>query len=197
MKMHHSPERRWQSSRYAWDITISHRNKTDSLRVKLRLPCHRPPTVTSTPTDNQVRAHGAYLNQPPGRVRRHDVETGGSFPKQVSAGDNAHRLSQALLLHFADSADLCEEKNTDTETHTRARRAGYARLSSSKWNTNKKSSISFSLYDTSEVMKASFFEQYPLHSTGAWELAQKEAVNKQGKAKTAVANNIKRSCGCS
>lgn len=48
------------------------------------------------------------------------------LPKQISAGNNNERLSQALLLHLAHATDLCENRNvgcvsSQPDKHTRVR----------------------------------------------------------------------------
>lgn len=48
----------------------------------------------------------AHLDQPPRCVGGHDVQASSSLAEQVPAGDDANRLPQAFLGHFAHAADL-------------------------------------------------------------------------------------------
>lgn len=90
---------------------------------------HNWQTDTGSTHDTQTSKQllFVYLDQPSRCVRGHDMDDRAPLPKQIPAGKNAERLSQALLLHFAHATDLCENKSvrcasSQPDRYTRVRK---------------------------------------------------------------------------
>lgn len=87
------------------------REATGALHSTKKLPFSRPHCESETSSlEGQAREASqtveAHLDQPPRCVGGHDVQAGSSLAEQVPAGDDANRLPQAFLGHFAHAADL-------------------------------------------------------------------------------------------